>query len=123
MTRIRVAIAGIGGRASALIQGIEYDRMRGDAEHIGLMRASIGGYRPSDIEIVTAFDMESRTVGTALEEAVFAPPICAHVFASELPASGVEVQMGPSWMELPLIWRETWHPRRFGYRTRPRSRW
>ncbi len=86
MTRIRTAIAGLGNCASALIQRIEYYRTRSDAEHVGLMHTNIGGYRSSDLEIVAAFDIDSRKVGTPLEEAVFAP---------ELPASGVEVQMGP----------------------------
>ena len=36
MNQIRVAIAGVGNCASALIQGIEYYRTRIDAEHIGL---------------------------------------------------------------------------------------
>ncbi len=95
MARIRVAIAGVGNCASALIQGIEYYRTRSEAEHVGLMHAQIAGYRSSDIEIVAAFDVDSRKVGTPLEEAVFAAPNCAQVFAPELPASGVEVQMGP----------------------------
>jgi myo-inositol-1-phosphate synthase len=95
MTRIRVAIAGVGNCASALVQGIEYYRTRRDAEHVGLMRADIGGFRPSDLEIVAAFDVDSRKVGMALEEAVFAPPNCAKIFAPVLAASGVEVQMGP----------------------------
>ncbi len=95
MTRIRVAIAGVGNCASALVQGIEYYRTRRDAEHVGLMRAEIGGFRASDLEIVAAFDVDSRKVGIALEEAVFAPPNCAKIFAPVLAASGVEVQMGP----------------------------
>jgi myo-inositol-1-phosphate synthase len=95
MTRIRVAIAGVGNCASALIQGIEYYRSRSDDEHVGLMHVSIGGYRSSDLEIVAAFDIDSRKVGTPLEEAIFAPPNCAQVFAPELPASGTVVEMGP----------------------------
>jgi myo-inositol-1-phosphate synthase len=95
MTRIRVAIAGVGNCASALVQGIEYYRTRSDAELVGLMQAEIGGYRPSDLEIVAAFDIDARKVGTPLEDAVFSAPNCAQVFVPELPASGVEVQMGP----------------------------
>ena len=95
MTRIRVAIAGVGNCASALVQGLEYYRTRSDAEHVGLMHTNVGGYRPSDLEIVAAFDVDARKVGTPLEEAVFAPPNCAQVFAPKLPTSGVEVQMGP----------------------------
>ncbi|RLA11715.1 MAG: inositol-3-phosphate synthase, partial [Gammaproteobacteria bacterium] len=95
MTRIRVAIAGVGNCASALVQGLEYYRTRSDAEHVGLRHTNLGGYRPSDLEIVAAFDIDARKVGTPLEEAVFAAPNCAQVFAPKLPTSGVEVQMGP----------------------------
>jgi myo-inositol-1-phosphate synthase len=95
MTRIRVALVGVGNCASALVQGIEYYRTRLDTDYVGLMHASIGGYRPSDIEIVTAFDVDHRKVGMPLEEAVFAAPNCAQVFAPDLPRTGVEVQMGP----------------------------
>ena len=95
MGRIRIAIAGVGNCASALVQGIEYYRARPDEEHVGLMHRDLGGFRPWDIEVVAAFDIDSRKVGTALEEAVFASPNCAQVFAPELPATGIEVQMGP----------------------------
>ncbi|MCE2390449.1 MAG: inositol-3-phosphate synthase [Proteobacteria bacterium] len=95
MERIRVAIAGIGNCASSLIQGIEYYRNCDASEHAGLMHASIGGWRPSDIEIAAAFDVDRRKVGQALEDAVFAAPNCARVFQPELPASGVKVRMGP----------------------------
>lgn len=95
MTQIRVAIAGVGNCASALVQGIEYYRDRDAASHAGLMHPNIGGWRPADIDIVAAFDVDVRKVGRPLEEAVFAAPNCAKVFQAELPASGVEVAMGP----------------------------
>jgi myo-inositol-1-phosphate synthase len=95
MGGIRVAIAGLGNCASSLVQGIEYYRTRDASEHAGLMHASIGGWRPSDIEVVAAFDIDRRKVGHRLEEAVFALPNCARVFQPVLPASDVKVQMGP----------------------------
>ena len=95
MRKIRVAIAGVGNCASALVQGIEYYRTRNASEHAGLMHANIGGWKPSDIEIVAAFDIDCRKVGRPLEEAIFAAPNCARVFQSVLPAGGVRVRMGP----------------------------
>ena len=59
------------------------------------MHASIAGWRPGDIEVVVAFDIDHRKVGHALEDAVFAAPNCTRIFQSVLPASGVVVQMGP----------------------------
>lgn len=93
MGKIRVAIAGVGNCASALVQGIEYYRSR--TADPGLMHLDIGGWKPSDLEIVAAFDVDRRKVGCPLEEAVFAKPNCARVFQPVLPASGVGVRMGP----------------------------
>jgi len=94
MTKIKVAIIGIGNCASALIQGIYYYRKINREEAIGLMHWSIGGYRPGDIEVCAALDVDSRKVGRDLNEAVFAPPNCATVFCPDLPHSGVKVKMG-----------------------------
>jgi myo-inositol-1-phosphate synthase len=92
---IKVAIAGVGNCASALVQGVEYYRNRqGDALE-GLMRQSIGGYGCGDIEFVAAFDVDRRKVGRPLEEAIFAKPNCTRVFQSALPVSNVIVQAAP----------------------------
>jgi myo-inositol-1-phosphate synthase len=92
---IKVAIAGVGNCASALVQGVEYYRdQRGDSLE-GVMRPSIGGYACGDIEFVAAFDVDRRKVGHPLEEAIFAKPNCTRIFQSALPVSNVIVQMGP----------------------------
>ncbi len=95
MKKIRVAIAGVGNCASALVQGVEYYRTRDASSVEGLMHANVGGWAPSDLEFVAAFDVDRRKVGLRLEEAVFAPPNCAEIFAGDLPASGTVVVMGP----------------------------
>ena len=59
------------------------------------MHPNIGGWSPSSIEVVAAFDVDKRKVGRPLEEAVFAPPNCAQVFQPQLPPTGVRVAMGP----------------------------
>ena len=43
--KIKVAIAGVGNCASALVQGVEYYRSRRNAALDGVMRQTIGGYR------------------------------------------------------------------------------
>jgi myo-inositol-1-phosphate synthase len=93
--KIKVAIAGVGNCASALVQGVEYYRDRRGAALEGLMRPSIGGYRCGDIEFVAAFDIDRRKVGRPLEEAIFAKPNCTRIFQSALPVSNVIVQAGP----------------------------
>jgi myo-inositol-1-phosphate synthase len=93
--KIKVAIAGVGNCASALVQGVEYYRNRRNAALEGVMRQTIGGYRCSDVEFVAAFDIDRRKVGRPLEEAIFAKPNCTRVFQSSLPVSNVVVQAGP----------------------------
>ena len=95
MQKIKVAIAGIGNCASALIQGLEYYRGRNASELAGLMHPRIGDWRVADIEVVAAFDIDRRKVGRPLEKAIFAKPNCTTVFQKGVPVSGVTVQMGP----------------------------
>jgi myo-inositol-1-phosphate synthase len=94
MAKIKIAIVGVGNCASSLIQGIHYYKHKHPQEAIGLMHWEIGGYRPSDIEVVAAFDIDRRKVGKDLHEAVFAPPNCTAAFCPDLPSSGVRVRMG-----------------------------
>ena len=101
---IKVAIAGVGNCASALVQGVEYYRNRRNAALDGVMRQTIGGYRCSDVEFVAAFDVDRRKVGRPLEEAIFAKPNYTRVFQSSLPVSNVVVQMGPA-----VRWRRAAH--------------
>jgi myo-inositol-1-phosphate synthase len=93
MTKIKIAIAGIGNCASSLIQGIEYYKAE-DKEPIGLMHREIGGYKPGDIEVAAAFDIDARKVGKDVSEAIFAPPNCTAVFCPDIPSTGVKVKMG-----------------------------
>lgn len=87
-TKIKIAIVGVGNCASALVQGLEYYKNE-DAENIpGIMFGNIGGYRPQDIEVVAAFDVDSRKVGTPLKEAIWAKPNCCRIFA---PSAGNDV--------------------------------
>ena len=62
MNKIKIAIAGVGNCASALVQGLHYYRGRQLEEAIGLMHGRIGGYRPEDIEVVAALDVDRREV-------------------------------------------------------------
>lgn len=92
-TKIKVAVIGVGNCFSSLYQGLAYYRGQ-DASNIpGVMFSSIGGYRPSDIEIVAAFDVDKRKVGLPVGKAIFAAPNCARTFMEEVP-DGPVVQMG-----------------------------
>jgi len=94
MSKIKIAIVGIGNCASSLIQGIHYYQGKDEKDAIGLMHWEIGGYQPGDIEVVAAFDVDKRKVGVDVHEAIFSAPNCTTVFCSDIPASGVTVQMG-----------------------------
>ncbi len=94
MGEIRLAIVGVGNCASALLQGIEYYR-RNPHESMGLMHPVLGGYRPWDIRVVAAFDVDERKVGRPVEEAILAPPNCILPICPDVPPTGVTVQMGP----------------------------
>ncbi len=95
MSKIRLAIAGVGNCASSLVQGLAYYRGKDSVDTAGLLHPELGGYGLSDIKIVAAFDVDRRKVGRPIEEAIFAPPSCTTVFQRELPSSGVTVAMAP----------------------------
>jgi myo-inositol-1-phosphate synthase len=92
---IKVAIAGVGNCAQALLHGIEYYRRHPEDER-GLMHPEIGGYRVSDIVPVAAFDISRNKVGKELSEAIFASPNCAYRYPGvTVQPTGVMVQMAP----------------------------
>jgi myo-inositol-1-phosphate synthase len=92
--KIKIAVAGIGNCFSALYQGFAYYSANNSESVPGIMFAGIGGYSPTDIEVVAAFDVDKRKVGRPIGEAIFAKPNCARVFMPEVP-KGPVVQMGP----------------------------
>lgn len=98
MSKIRIAIAGVGNCAASLIQGIEYYRSNPSSksrEDFGLMNYNLGGYLPSDIEVVAAFDIDARKVGERFDVALNAKPNCVLPLFTNIPKSKVKVEMGP----------------------------
>jgi len=95
MGKIRVAIAGVGNCASALIQGVYYYQDAKEDEIVpGLMHVKFGPYHVSDIEFVAAFDVDTRKIGKDLSEAIFSGKNCVPKFA-EVPKLDIEVLPGP----------------------------
>jgi myo-inositol-1-phosphate synthase len=92
--KIKIAIAGVGNCASALVQGIEYYKDKSSEDAIGLMHWEIGGYKPYGIEVVVAFDIDERKVGRDISEAIFQPPNCTTNFCKNVPRKGTIVKMG-----------------------------
>lgn len=82
--KVKLAIVGVGNCASSLIQGIYYYQNKGVEELKGLMFPDVGGYRPSDIEVVCAWDIDARKVGKDVAEAIFSAPNCTTIFYKEV---------------------------------------
>jgi myo-inositol-1-phosphate synthase len=94
LRKIKVALAGIGNCASGFVQGLSYYTHVGAKETaVGLKNLYLAGYSAGDIEIVSAFDIDSRKIGKDLSEAIFAQPNNTLAFA-EVEDLGVIVQKG-----------------------------
>ena len=94
MSKVRVAIIGVGNCASALVQGVHYYRDAADDALVpGLMHVNLGGYHVRDIEFSAAFDVDANKVGHDLSEAIFTRPNNTVRFA-EVPQLGVPVHRG-----------------------------
>jgi len=94
LNNVKIAIAGVGNCASALVQGIHFYTPEKRGSAIGLMHWEIGGYAPHHLKIVAAFDIDRRKVGRDVHEAIFAAPNCTTVFCKNLTPGGVTVRMG-----------------------------
>jgi myo-inositol-1-phosphate synthase len=94
MSKVRVAVIGVGNCASSFIQGLHYYRNAKETERVpGLMHVSLGGYHIRDVEIVAAIDIDKNKVGKDLSEAIYAWPNNTFAF-TKVPRSGVVVQRG-----------------------------
>src|ERR1700741_2805797 len=58
------------------------------------MHRQIAAYRPCDIEVVAAFDIDRRKVGLDVSRAIFSPPNCTKVFCEDVKLTGAIVKMG-----------------------------
>jgi myo-inositol-1-phosphate synthase len=94
MSKIKIAIVGVGNCTSSLLQGIEYYKGKDSGNMVGLMHWDINGYKPYDIEVVAAFDVDKRKVGKDVNQAIFERPNCTKVFCKDMPKTGVTVKMG-----------------------------
>jgi myo-inositol-1-phosphate synthase len=107
MSKVRLAIVGAGNCASSLVQGLEYYKDADPNDTVpGLMHVDLGGYHIRDVELVAAFDVDAKKVGTDLAEAIVSEPNNTIRFA-EVPPTGVTVQRGPTFDGLGRYYRET----------------
>jgi len=109
--KVKVAIAGVGNCASALLQGISFygntnkndNDKKGntqtgegvDGQNIpeGLIAYTLGDIKPGDIEFVAAFDVVESKVGHDLADAIFSSPNNT-IKISNVPTTGIKVDKG-----------------------------
>jgi myo-inositol-1-phosphate synthase len=107
VSKIRVAIVGVGNCANSLVQGVTYYKDAAiDQEIPGLMHANLGGYHISDIEFVGAYDVDAKKVGLDLADAMWASENNTIKFAT-VGKTGVTVERGTTLDGLGRYYRET----------------
>lgn len=107
MSKVKLAIAGMGNCASSLLQGLEYYKDADPTEEVpGLMHVQLGNYHIRDIELVAAFDVDATKVGVDASKAIFAGQNNTVRFAS-VGHLGVTVQRGPTLDGFGKYYRDT----------------
>ena len=97
MSKVRVAIAGLGNCANSLIQGVEYYKdADADLSVPGLMHVQLGDYHIGDVEFVAAFDVDASKVGQDVAKAMWAGQNNTIQFC-EVSDLDVEVLRGPTY--------------------------
>ena len=89
---VKIAIAGVGNCASVFVQGLKF---YSGNERRGLWHPNVAGLKPKDVQIVSAFDVDSRKVGLELSKAIFSPPNVARRYLT-VPKGKVMVNPGIS---------------------------
>jgi myo-inositol-1-phosphate synthase len=107
MSKLKLAIVGVGNCASSLVQGLEYYKDAEPSDTVpGLMHVDLGGYHVHDVEVVAAFDVDAKKVGRDVAEAIVSEPNNTIRFA-DVPHLDVEVRRGPTLDGLGRYYRET----------------
>jgi len=95
MSKIKLAIIGIGNSANSLIQGLSfYENVNDNSpQTIGLMHNSIGGYLVKDIDVVAAYDVNVNKIGLDVADAIWIAPNNSRKFA-DVTKTGTRVLPG-----------------------------
>ena len=119
MSKVRIAIVGVGNCASSLVQGTRVLQGRRSDDRVpGLMHVELGGYHVRDVEVVAAFDVDAKKVGTDVAEAILSEPNNTIRFA-DVPPTGVTVNRGRTLDGLGTYYRDIDHR----VRACPRPTW
>ena len=66
MAEIRVAVIGVGNVGATFVQGVDY--YSNSKNMVGLWHQKVAGFKPSDIRVVSAFDVSPAKVGRSLSQ-------------------------------------------------------
>lgn len=94
MSKINLAIVGVGNCSSALVQAVNYYERSKKQLRTELMTEKVGRYSVKDMRFVAALDVDSNKVGKDLSKAIFQSPNNTPKF-SNVPETGVTVEKGP----------------------------
>jgi myo-inositol-1-phosphate synthase len=107
MSKVRVALVGVGNCAASLVQGVHYYADADPATRVpGLMHVDFGGYHVRDVEFVAAFDVDAKKVGRDLSEAILASENNT-IKIADVPPLDVPVQRGHALDGLGRFYRQT----------------
>jgi myo-inositol-1-phosphate synthase len=96
MGKLKLAIAGLGNCASSLVQGLYYYQNADENASVpGLMHVKFGDYHISDVEIVGAFDVNTKKIGKDISKAIWEPSNVAVPFFKDVPKMDALVYPGP----------------------------
>jgi len=109
LTDVRIAIAGVGNCASALVQGVQFYKNAKEHTNVpGLMHVNFGGYHIRDVKFVAAFEVNKKKIGLDLADAIWTEPNVCVKFA-DVSRLGVKVQAGPVLDSVAPHMREPFH--------------
>jgi len=97
MSKVRVAVVGVGNCASSLVQGVEYYRDAEDGSMVpGLMHVKVGDYHIRDVQFVCAFDVDECKVGKDVSQAIFCGRNNTITIQKDVPHLDAPVYRGPT---------------------------
>ncbi|MGD9529478.1 inositol-3-phosphate synthase [Pseudonocardia sp.] len=107
MSKVRVALVGVGNCAASLVQGVHYYADADPGTRVpGLMHVDFGGYHVRDVQFVAAFDVDAKKVGRDLSEAILASENNT-IKIADVPPLDVPVLRGHTFDGLGRFYRET----------------
>ncbi|MGE3286465.1 MAG: inositol-3-phosphate synthase [Pseudonocardia sp.] len=107
MSKVRVALVGVGNCAASLVQGVHYYADADPGARVpGLMHVDFGGYHVRDVQFVAAFDVDAKKVGRDLSEAILASENNT-IKIADVPPLDVPVLRGHTLDGLGRFYRET----------------